>query len=370
MKTKRLTAFVLALLLGSAVSCSPKTPPPAESASQPGPEPAVSAIAPAEPDPQPVPEEPAELPFVNPLTGEGCETDISKNRPIAVMLNNLKKALPQMGVSRADIIYEIPAEGGITRMLALFQDIGGVGTIGSVRSARDYYVSLACGHDAIYLHAGGSPQAYTAISNWGVAALDCVNGPYEGTLYWRDEQRRKTVGMEHSVVTSSEKIQELFPTYTRLRQEHKDGFDFPWTFAQEAAPSGGKQADTVTVAFSTYKTGVFQYDGDTGLYYVSEYGQPYVDGNSGEQVAVKNVLILNTDVSIIPGDSAGRLKVRTTGSGKGVFACGGKAEDITWSRASDSAPLTFLNAQGKPLELGVGTSYINIIGSTSSYTLE
>ena len=95
-----------------------------------------------------------------------------------------------------------------------------------------------------------------------------------------------------------------------------------------------------------------------------------MDGNNEEQVAVKNVLILNTDVSIIPGDSAGRLKVRTTGSGKGVFACGGKAEDITWSRASDSAPLTFLNAQGEPLELGVGTSYINIIGSASSYTLE
>jgi len=330
----------------------------------------VSVIAPVEPDPQPAPEDPPELPFANPLTGEGCETDISKNRPIAVMLNNLKKALPQLGVSQADIIYEIPAEGGITRMLALFQDIDGVGTIGSVRSARDYYVSLACGHDAIYLHAGGSPQAYTAISNLGAAALDCVNGPYEGTLYWRDQQRRKTVGMEHSVVTSSEKIQELFPTYTRLRQEHKDGFSFPWTFSEDAAPAAGRQADTVTIQFSTYKTGVFQYDGDSGLYYVSEYGQPYVDGNNDQQVAVKNVLILNTDVSAIPGDSAGRLKVRTTGTGRGVFACGGKAEDITWSRASDSVPPAFQNAQGKPLELGVGTTYINIIGSTASYTLE
>ena len=107
-------------------------------------EPSVPVIVPVEPDPEPV------YPYQNPLTGEGLETDLSGQRPIAVMINNLKKSLPQAGVSQADIIYEIPAEGGITRLLALFQSVEGVGEIGTVRSARDYYVSLAYGHDAIY----------------------------------------------------------------------------------------------------------------------------------------------------------------------------------------------------------------------------
>ena len=119
--------------------------------------PSVSTLAPVEePDQSQEPEEPV-YPYAAPLTGEGLMEDVSGQRPIAIMLNNLSKALPQAGVAQADVIYEIVAEGGITRMLALFQDVEGVGEIGTVRSARDYYVSLAYGHDAIFLHAGGQP---------------------------------------------------------------------------------------------------------------------------------------------------------------------------------------------------------------------
>ena len=96
-------------------------------------------------------------------------------------------------------------------MMAVFQSVEGVGELGSVRSARDYYVSLARGHDAVFLHAGGSHQAYSAIKNMGVTALDCVNGPYEGTLFWRDKTRKKQMGLEHSVLTSGQTIQELLP---------------------------------------------------------------------------------------------------------------------------------------------------------------
>ena len=88
-----------------------------------------------------------------------------KNRPVAVMLNNLKAAQPQLGVSQADIIYEVPAEGGITRMLGVFQTLEGVGDLGSIRSARPYYLELALGHDALFVHAGGSPcLLYTSAS--------------------------------------------------------------------------------------------------------------------------------------------------------------------------------------------------------------
>ena len=143
-----------------------------------------------------------------------------------------RQALPQVGVSQADVIYEILAEGGITRMMAVFQDVAGAGEIGTVRSARDYYASLAYGHDAVYLHAGGSPQAYEFIKSRGVTALDCVNGPYEGTLFWRDQERRRSAGLEHSVLTSSETIQELLPTYQRVRLDHEEGFQVGWTFQE------------------------------------------------------------------------------------------------------------------------------------------
>ena len=316
-----------------------------------------------EPDKEPEPE----LNYVNPLTGEACAEDIAEKRPIAIMLNNLKgKALPQLGVSQADIIYEMVAEGGITRMMAVFQDTKDVGLIGTVRSARDYYVSLAYGHDAIFLHAGGSPQAYTVIQKWGVTNMDCVNGPYEGSLFWRDQERKTQRGLEHSVLTSGEKIQELFPTYTNIRQTHKEDFKEPFTFMAEGEKAKGESGSELTVKFSNVKTGVFTYDESTGLYKIEEYGEPYVDGNNNEQVSVKNVLVLYTSISNVAGDDKGRMSIKTTGSGSGLFLCDGTSQEITWSKAKDSAPMTYEDADGNPLKMGVGPTYINIVRKTDS----
>ena len=356
----RLPALLLAAALAFSLSaCAPKEEAPEESSP---PEPAVSVLAP-EPEPEPEPL------YRNPLTGEGCWEDVSQNRPVAVMLNNLKKALPQLGVSQADLIYEAPAEGGITRMLAVYQSVEGVGDIGSVRSARDYYVSLALGHDALFLHAGGSPSAYLAIKNWGAAAFDCVNGPYEGSLFWRDQERRRNMGLEHSVLTSGETIQELLPTYG-YRMEHREDFSYPVRFLDEGERAQGEPGTRVSVTFSTYKTGVFTYDPETGMYAVEEYGAPYLDGNTGEQVQVKNVLVLRTNVSNVPGDAAGRLSVRTTGTGSGLLLCDGTVREITWSKARDTAPMTYLTSDGQPAKLGVGPSYINIVSNSAQVTVE
>ena len=186
MNKRRWTSLLLAgLLLLPLAACGKKDPGAVSSA--PPDEPAVSVIVPVEPEPQPEPK----FPYTNPLTGEGLNEDISGKRPIAVMFNNLRKALPQIGIAQADVIYEIVAEGGITRMMGVFQNLEGVGDLGSIRSARDYYVSLALGHDAIYIHAGGSPQAYDAFDSWGITHIDFVNGPY-GKMCWRDPDRKKT----------------------------------------------------------------------------------------------------------------------------------------------------------------------------------
>ncbi len=352
-KMRGIALLCAMITIGSITACQKQEDMPTESSQ----EEAISVLAPVEePEPEPEPV----LPYLNPLTGERQAENNANNRPVAIMLNNLKKALPQLGVGQADIIYEAPAEGGITRMMAVFQSVDDVGQIGSVRSAREYYVSLALGHDALYLHAGGSPGAYTAIKEWGVAAFDCVNGPYEGTLFWRDQDRRKNMGYEHSVITTGETISKLMPTYS-YRLTHKEGYEYPIHFLDEDEQAQGSSAVQVEVPFSTYKTGVFSYQEDTGLYEVLEYGKPYVDGNTGEQVEVKNVLVLFTDVSLIAGDEAGRLDVRTTGTGEGKFFCDGTVQDITWSKKTNSTPLSYYQQDGTPLELGVGKTYVNVV---------
>lgn len=377
MKRKLLALIALfALLLTacgeSAEDIQPTTKPtPSEAVTttpEPTPEATLAPILTPTPDPTP---EPSQAPYsgtVNPLTGEPMEEAYINDRPVAVMLNNLKQAMPQLGNSQADIIYEVLAEGGITRMLALYQSVEGIGTIGSVRSARTYYLELALGHDAIYLHAGGSPDAYKKIKTWNVTAFDCVNGPYEGTLFWRDKNRVKNNGFVHSVVTSGETILKLFPNYN-IRLEHNNDYTYEMKFTEDGTPADGEQATCITVPYSYYKTGVFTYVPETGKYLVEEYGSAYIDGNSGEQVSVTNVLILKTKCNIIPGDDAGRITVDLT-QGEGWYACGGKMIPIHWSKNGVNGQLVYRTQAGDPLELGIGTSYVNIIPIENEITVE
>lgn len=323
------------------------------------PEPSPTPVIQETPEPS---QEPAPIPpeKVNPLTGEAIPGEgVNTQRPVAVMLNNIKAALPQQGNSQADIIYEALAEGGITRMLGVYQTMEGVGEVGSIRSSRPYYLELALGLDAIYVHAGGSDEAYADIKAWGVTSLDFVRSTAYNAIFWRDQERRQNNGYEHSVLTSGDLIVQNFPSYS-FRKDHPEGYSLPYTFAADGTPAEGESAQELQVPFSSYKTGVFTYDEQSGKYLVSEYGAPLVDGNDGSQVAVTNVLVIRANHKVL--DSAGRLRVDLSGcSGDGWFACGGKAIPITWSKADRDSPITYAKADGTPLTLGQGNSYVNII---------
>lgn len=373
---KTLSLLLAACMLLALIACGAKPAP------DPEPEPDTQSVPVFEPTPEPEPEpepEPAPEPEpepdpgpggVDPLTGLPIEPEYERSRPIAVMLNNLREALPQLGVSHADVIYEAPAEGGITRMLAVFQTLDGVGELGSIRSTRPYYLELALGHDALLVHAGGSPEAYEDIKAWGVNNMDGVNGGSDAAIFWRDAARRKSAGFEHSLLTSGENVLNYLAK-GRYRTEHKDGWSYPLTFTADGTPAAGTGAQHVTLVYSQYKTGTFDYDEETKQYLVGEYGKPYVDGSTGEQVGVTNVLILETDISNIPGDSAGRIRVRTTGEGEGAYCCGGQSVRIRWSKADRNSPFVYSLSDGTPLSLGQGTSYVCLISiKRSTLTIE
>ncbi len=366
---KRLLCCLLSIMiLLSCAACGKKggetTPPEDDPVVEPDPQPIDEPDDP-EPDPEPV------VVITNPLTGEPLENeDLVNARPVAVMLNNIHYAMPQHGTSDADMIFEYDVEGSITRMVAFYQDPSKVGTIGSVRSARACFVETVLGMDAIYVHAGGSNEAKRMIRN---LAVDHISEGASG-VFWRDAERRKTMAIEHTLMTSGENIVQYLDN-SSFRREHKEDFSYPITYVEHATPTAGENAAHVMVRFSSYKQGYFDFNAETGRYRVSQrfstLGRidPYIDGNTGEQVEVTNLLVLRTKV-VNSGDSKGHMNITLQGGNVGMFFCGGKAEPITWKKATMYDPFTFYHEDGTPLELQVGHTYVCVIGLNADLTYE
>ena len=305
---------------------------------------------------------------INPLTGLPMESEYENDRPVAIMFNNLPRALPQLGISLADIIYEIPAEGAVTRMVGVFQTVDGIGDLGSIRSTRPYYLEVALGHDAVLVHAGGSPDAYDKIPDWGVNNVDGVRGVSSQTAFWRDAGRKKTMGYEHSLLTSGELIKKYIAS-ARYPTEHAESYQYAQSFADEAVMPSAATAETVRLAFYKNKSSIFEYDAAAKRYKVSQVHDKtdaYIDGNTGEQVAATNVLVLETDIRAIAGDTEGRLEVRMTGEGKGTYFCGGKYIPIRWSKADRNSPYVYTLTDGTPLTMARGVSYVCIMDPANS----
>ncbi|MBI5221693.1 MAG: DUF3048 domain-containing protein [Candidatus Magasanikbacteria bacterium] len=121
---------------------------------------------------------------------------------VGIMIDNHPDARPQSGLVAAKIVYEAPAEGGITRYFAIFDSIQSVEKVGPVRSARPYFVDWLEEYSGLYMHCGGAPEALAKIKSEKVFDADeFFNGPY----YWRDESRIAP----HNLFTKSEQIKKI-----------------------------------------------------------------------------------------------------------------------------------------------------------------
>lgn len=357
---KRYISFLLALILLLGLFACTKHPEKPEET----PEPTASVTPTPKPSPKPTPKptpEPVvetEPPYRDFFTGEGLDEQ-DYTRPFAVMINNINVAQPQCGIGEADIIYEVLAEGGITRMMAIFSDVKNAGKIGSMRSIRTYYVDIAMAYGAVAVHAGYSPQAHERIRSYGVNNIDGVTGPTGSNTFYRDPDRMYN-GVEHSLFTKGENLYECAESqgYPLTVDE---GYENGLSFVKDGTPENGGSAKKIEVDFSGYKSSVMTWHEDTQLYTMVQHGGDYIDGNTKDDVTFTNVLVLTAPTSVI--DSSGRLDVTLTGEGSGWYANGGKMVEIKWSRASLTDHFEYELTDGAPLELGVGKSYIAIIAS-------
>lgn len=306
--------------------------------------------------------------YINPLTGLPTVCDYSTRRPVAIMINNEKASLPQVGISKADVIYECLTEGGITRLLMLVSDYESLPTVGSVRSARDYYIDLAQNHDAIYVHAGGSTYAYEQIQLRGINNLDGVNMYLPNNAYFRDTERLKTMLYEHCLMTNGKGITGSI-SYKKYRTEIKEDFRNPFVFAEEEVIPSTGDARHVIITYTSGQFPQFIYDASTKTYKRLQFrGEAHIDGATGEQLAFTNLLILVCDHGSY-NDDYGRITVDTTGTGNGYYVYGGKYMEIRWSKATRDSQISYTDTDGNPLMLNPGKTFISIISPAVEGTL-
>lgn len=294
----------------------------------------------------------------HPLTGEILAEPWS-GQIVAVMVNNVQPALPQYGLSQADVIYEIEEEGSATRNMALYSDVSKIGQIGSIRSTRTYFVSVAAAYDAYLVHCGMSVHAenggYDA-SGSKLSSWKHLDQSYNDSYFFRDKERYSAgYAWEHTLFTTGEELAKAFEG--KDLSAPKTGF----VFEEGVDLTGGETANEITIKFKGTKTTSFTYDAETGLYARSQFGSDSVDAGTEQIETVKNVIALYTNQWYCT-NGHGHQYYDTIGSGEGYAAVNGKIVPIKWSRASVDAPYIYTLADGSPLELDVGRSYIAIVG--------
>jgi len=303
---------------------------------------------------------------INPLTGLEIDKKYTDTRPISVMFNNLKKATPQWGIGDADVIYEALAEGGITRLVGLYQNPFSVVKFGSVRSTRAYYLDIVTGHDSIMVHAGGSEEALNMITDKNITTINAIK--YDGKYFQRDEERRVTVGYAHSLYTTGSLL-DTAVSKLKLSLDHNDSYKAPYIFGESSA-ANGKTANKISLTYSHSKNTTLEYDAQNKVYKLNQFGDKLIDANNNKQVTVKNALIIFADFDEIEGDDEGRLKVDFTRGGSGYYCCNGKYINITWSKASANDQFVYTDSDGNNIVLEAGKSYIGIVPVGSSYSID
>lgn len=281
---------------------------------------------------------------------DGVTIDASKANvlPLAVVVENHSSVRPQSGLSKAGVVYEALAEGGITRFLAIFATTGDV-SIGPVRSARPYFVQLAREYNGMFVHAGFSEQAKQEISKSGIVDFDQFYKPY-------NFMRLKNTGraLEHTLFTDLHLL-ELGRTSLKLKNE---GVYDAWTFKADA-PSATPTTKPIVIDYSTpsYKVS-YAYDAKTNAYLRSQGGALAMDKTGNVQLAPKNVVIMFTSSTLY--DKL-RRNIKVVGEGKLLLFQDGQVVTGTWKKEGSAARLQLLDSTGATLPLNVGQTWVQVV---------
>lgn len=307
------------------------------------------------------------------LTNEWVTAETGNLRPLAVMIPNDKSAIPQYNISNADILYECPVEGKLTRLMAVFGDWTNLERVGNIRSCRDYYVYWAFEWDAIYIHAGGPFYIDEVISRSDTNNINALVAP-SGVFYrTSDRSAPQNLYLDGSDI-AAEANRLGYSMTPRSGYADSNHFQFASKAKQNTLEEyGSSAANALTIdlsnAYPVTQTR-FEYNATDGLYY--RFQQPdneHVDAATGKQLAFKNILIQFTYHEV--RDDNGYLAFQCNDTSRdGWFFTNGKGIHVNWRKTSDYGATRYYDDNGKEITLNTGKTMICIVedGDTFSYS--
>lgn len=291
-------------------------------------------------------EEVSQLDTPCPLTGEYVTEDVARQRPYGVMIENSADARPQSGLDKADLVYEVVTEGGITRFLAFYQ-CDQADEIGPVRSSRIYYLDWIAELSAFYAHAGGSSDSLARITRDKILDLNHATG-----YFWRSNSRPAP----HNLYTSIAKLKQ----YATSKKYDLEKSDFSvWNFKDDAEKTARPESFNFKIHFSSASYLVeYVYNKETNDWTRKIAGSVQKDSKTKESIQVKNVVVQYTQITQ-RGDS--RVDVATTGTGEAFIFVDGKKIEGTWRKSSVSDRTKYFDLAGKEVEFSRGPFWIEIV---------
>jgi len=339
--------FLAALILAAlafAAACAKEKPTAMPTETPPETSPAPTATE----EPTPTPELPA---YRAPLTGLPVEQEVN-NRPFAVMINNLAPARPQSGMTQADVVWELLAEGGITRFVVVFQSKEFADPIGPVRSIRPYFIEVGDFYNAIHVHAGASNDGFAILQKQKKHDLDEITNA--GAFFWRDKSRKAP----HNVYTDLEKLRAGAEKLKYPLEAAVPALTFNEN--PDLALADGAAQVEIKFQLSSYKVG-YTYDPQTEKYARFINGEPHIDKNNNEQLTASNLVVIRTKHRAY--DKEGRLEVDLTSGGDALLFQKGQVIACEWVRENG---IIRLKKDGKELPFVPGVTYYHVVPNASS----
>ncbi|HBL52023.1 MAG: hypothetical protein A3D24_03650 [Candidatus Blackburnbacteria bacterium RIFCSPHIGHO2_02_FULL_39_13] len=324
----------------------------------------------------------AECPLNGKMFTEAEKSIWTQRRPLGVMIENHEDSRPQSGLSKADVVYEAIAEGGITRFLAVFycgassEEI----QIGPVRSARVYYMDWVSelGNDPLYVHVGGANKPGPAdalgfIKKYGWDLYNDINQFSIGfPTFWRDYERLgRPVATEHTMYSTTDKLWKVAED-RGLTNKDEDGVSWDEDFVQWKFKDGqtNSSAEVTKISFPfwagyTAYTVAWTYDASLNTYKRENGEQLHKDFNNDVQISTSNVVIMFQKIKG-PIDELKHMLYTTTGTGRALVFQNGEVVEGNWKKASRTERTIFIDKKGKEVQFVRGPIWIEVADTTTT----